>query len=283
MADRGGEGATSAYGAREVAELLGLSVPQLRRFVRAGLLRPERGPRGALRFSFQDLAFLRLVKQLSTRQVAPRRVQRALRRLREQLPEGQPLSGVRLDADGRQVVARRRGEVWDPESGQRLLDFEDRSGGEAVGIRDRSEAASLEVRMSAEDWYRLGCELHDGDAEHALDAYRRCLDLAPDHVDARLNLGCLHHAQGKLEDAEAAYRAALGLRPGDAIASFDLAVVLEDLGRLAEAQAAYERTLELDPGDADAHYNLARLHDRRGDTAAAIRHLHAYRRLTEPG
>ena len=98
-----------------------------------------------------------------------------------------------------------------------------------------------------------------------------------------MNLGCLHHAGGKLEDAEVDYRAALELRPGDAIATFDLAVVLEDLGRLGDAEVTYQRTLELDPRALDAHYNLARLYDRTGDTAAAIRHLRAYRRLTEQG
>ena len=272
----------SAYGAREVAELLGLTVPQIRHFVRAGVLRPERGPRGELRFSFQDLAFLRLVKQLSAQRVAPRRVHRALRRLREQIPDDQPLSGVRLDADGGQLVARRLGEVWDPESGQRLFDFADEAGVDPVDLGGAAEA-SLEVRMSAEDWYRLGCELHESDPEHAREAYGRSLALEPNQVDARVNLGCLHHAGGKLEDAEAAYRAALELRPGDAIATFDLAVVLEDLGRLEDAKASYQRTLELDPSAADAHYNLARLYDRTGDTAGAIRHLRAYRRLTERG
>jgi Flp pilus assembly protein TadD len=59
--------------------------------------------------------------------------------------------------------------------------------------------------------------------------------------------------------------------------------VLEDLGRLGDAEAGYLRTLKLDPRAADAHYNLARLYDRTGDTASAIRHLRAYRRLTEQG
>src|ERR1700737_315499 len=42
----------SGYGAREVARMLGLSVGQVRAWVRAGFLEPERGARGALRFSF---------------------------------------------------------------------------------------------------------------------------------------------------------------------------------------------------------------------------------------
>ena len=35
----------SGYGAREVAKMLGLSVGQVRAYVRAGFLDPTRGPR----------------------------------------------------------------------------------------------------------------------------------------------------------------------------------------------------------------------------------------------
>ena len=52
----------SGYGASEVAKMLGLSVGQVRSWVRAGFLTPERGPRGELRFSFHDLVLLRTAK-----------------------------------------------------------------------------------------------------------------------------------------------------------------------------------------------------------------------------
>jgi hypothetical protein len=39
--------------------------------------------------------------------------------------------------------------------------------------------------------------------------------------------------------------------------------------------------LAADPACADAHFNLARLFDRQGDPEAALRHLAAYRRLTQ--
>jgi tetratricopeptide (TPR) repeat protein len=277
----GGGDPRRAYGVREVADLLGVGVPQLRRFVHAGLLQPERGPRGELRFSFQDLVFLRIVKGLSKGRVPPRRVHRALRRLRDQLPAGEPLSTVRLEAEGGEVVARRNGHRWHPDSGQTLLDFEEAAPArDVVDLGERDEPA-LEVQMDADDWYRLGCALHEGDPERAFEAYRRALELDPEHADAHVNLGCLHHGAGKLADAEAEYRAALRLRPENATAAFDLAVALEDQARLAEARAAYERCLALDPACADAHYNLARLHDRAGDALAAVRHLREYRRLTE--
>src|SRR5436305_1352586 len=66
------------YGAREVAKMLGLSLGQVRAFVRAGFLDPERGPRRELRFSFQDLVLLRSAQGLVSARIAPRRVRRAL-------------------------------------------------------------------------------------------------------------------------------------------------------------------------------------------------------------
>ena len=47
------------------------------------------------------------------------------------------------------------------------------------------------------------------------------------------------------------------------------------------AITAYRMALALDPGLADAHFNPARLHEHAGNTKDALRHLLAYRRLTQ--
>ena len=67
------------------------------------------------------------------------------------------------------------------------------------------------------------------------------------------------------------------------IAAFNHGVALEDLGRVRDAIAAYERAIELDADNADAHFNLAGLYEKRGEKAAALRHLSAYRQLTVNG
>src|SRR5260370_16171487 len=113
----------SGYAAREVAKMVGLSVGQVRAYVRAGFLEPTRGPRGELRLSFQDLVLLRTAQGLVSARIAPRRVRSALRKLKDQLPEGRPLRGVHIRAEGDRIVVGDGSAQWRPESGQGVFDF----------------------------------------------------------------------------------------------------------------------------------------------------------------
>ena len=54
----------NAYSTRDVAALLGLSIAQVRSYVRAGLLAPSRSAAGRYHFTFRDIAFLRTAKEL---------------------------------------------------------------------------------------------------------------------------------------------------------------------------------------------------------------------------
>ena len=96
----------TGYGSREVSRMLGVSVGQLRSYVRAGFLHPARGPRGELRFSFQDLVLLRTAQGLIGARIAPRRVRSALRKLRSQLPEGRTLREVHIRAEGDRIARK---------------------------------------------------------------------------------------------------------------------------------------------------------------------------------
>ncbi|HXN83127.1 MAG TPA: tetratricopeptide repeat protein [Myxococcales bacterium] len=279
----------SGYGAREVARMLGLSVGQVRAWVRAGFLEPERGARGALRFSFQDLVLLRTAKGLLSARIPPRRVRSALSRLRMLLPEGRSLRGVKIIADGDRIVVGDGDARWQADSGQVLFDFDTAELARKVaplflrstragegGLREAGAAAE-----SAADWYERGCDLEEAAPAEARAAYRRALELDPAHPDAHLNLGRLLHEAGDATAAAAQYRSALASRPADATAEFNLGVALEDLGQTDDAVAAYARALALDPALADAHYNAARLYEKKGQAARAIRHLRTYKQLTD--
>jgi len=262
-----------SYTVREVSAMLGLSAAQIRSFASKGFLQPERGPRGELRFGFHDLVILRTAGELAAAHVPQRKVQRVLQRLREQLPAERSLTGVRIAADGDRVVVRDGAAVWNPESGQVLFDF---SVDELVERTTSIPRPSDEV----EELYDVACDVEMSSPSQAREIYERLLDLDHDHVDAHVNLGRLLHEDGAPAAAEKHYRRALELDPDHEIAAFNLGVALEDLGRFKDAIDAYLRSLELDPQNADAHFNLAGLYERRGEKAAALRHLKTYRRLT---
>ncbi len=271
------------YTAKQVAVLLELPVSRVHGFVRAGFLSPERSDDGSLSFSFQDLVLLRTAKGLVDAHVAPLRVKRALKKLREQLPEGRPLTAVAISAEGNRVVVRDGRTRWNPESGQALLDFEVRELERKVAPLAEAAAkkARAQTERSADEWFALGCELEIGAPIDALDAYRRAVGLDPTHADAFINLGRMSHEAGDLDEAERCYRCALDARSGDAIAAFNLGLILQTRGRVHEAIAAFEQALIADPQCADAHYNAARLYERLGQETAALRHLRAFKKLTD--
>lgn len=271
----------TGYTAREVAEILDLSVGQIRSYARSDLISPRRGPRNEYRFSFQDIVVLRAASELRA-QVHPRRIRRALSKLREQLPRGRSLTTVHITTDGDRVVVRDRDTVWEPDSGQVILDFAvaDLASRAAPFARRVFEEGSEDGDLAPDDWYNLAYDLEAVSTAEAKQAYGRAVELDPGHAEAHLNLGRLLHEEGALSEAEGHYNQALAASPDSAVAWYNLGVVREDQGLQREARTAYEQAVRLDAGMASAHYNLSRLYEGEGATAEAIRHLSEYRRLT---
>lgn len=272
-----------SYSTRDVAHLLGLSEAQVRSHAR-GYLAPDRGPRNAYRFSFQDLVLLRTAKALGDARIAPRRIRSAIRGLSRDLPAGRPLSGVSIASEGDRVVVRDGSTAWNPESGQLLLDFhvgELAERAAPVARRLARTARRSSEPLTAEQWYDLGVDLEAASPEDARDAHLRALALDTRHTESRVNLGRLYQEAGQPAEAATEYRAVLRSEPRHATAAFNLGTALEDLGHRAEAIAAYRKALEADEAFADAHFNLSRLYEQAGKRAAALRHLRAYKLLIE--
>jgi tetratricopeptide (TPR) repeat protein len=264
------------YGTRDLQRLLGIGPSSVRSFIRAGHVRPRKGARGQLQFTFQDLIILRTARTLSGANVPTRRLNRCLRELRKALPADMPLSGLSITAIGDQVAVREGHQHWDTESRQYLLalDVSVESGEvqviarEAPTVTDAGDAAH----------YDRAYELEEADPEAAIAAYQRCLEANEGHLEARTNCGRLLHLAGRLAEAEKIYR---GATEPDGTVLFNLAVLLEDSGREAEALEVYTQALEMDPELADAHFNLARLHERAGNRRESFRHLLAYKRASD--
>jgi tetratricopeptide (TPR) repeat protein len=283
------------YGVHDTAKLLGLPRSTIRAFVEAGFVSPARGRGRSLEFSFRDLIVLRTAQSLVAAKVPQRRITRSLKRLREQLPESMPLSGLSISAVGDQVVVREGQSRWQADSGQYLLAFDGDPERGALSVvegkaraqpmvRTEGRAQAVEARASRDEaepdsWFDRALALEDEDIQAARTAYEQAIKADPKHLAARTNLALLLHQAGRLADAERTYRAALLACGDDALVHFNLAVLLEDLKRRAEAVKSYEAALAADPAMADAYYNLALLCEQIGRPRDAIRHMAQYRRL----
>lgn len=269
------------YSLRSLQSLLGVSKRVLAGLIEAGFVNPSRGTRGELRFSFRDVVVLRTAFQLQSAKIASRKILRALEKLKRDLPEELPLSGIRVTAVGDTVAVKTGDAQWDAASGQHLLDFEVAPIRGDVRFLDAAPRSIKDPAEQAEEWFALAEQITDTNAVGAEQAYRKALEFAPQpHYHAYTNLGVLLcEAQTRCEDALAVFEEALQYFPEDALLHFNHAVTLEELKRYDEATTAYKRCIELDPTHADAHFNLARLSELQGDRQGLLRHLNAYRRL----
>ncbi|CAB3808122.1 tetratricopeptide repeat protein [Pararobbsia alpina] len=260
--------------------MLGVSRRVVSDLVAAGFVTPSRGPRNQLQFTFQDVVLLRTALQLRAAKIPPRKIVHALSRLRAELPDELPLSGIRVTALGDTIAVKTGTSQWDATTGQLLLDFEVAEIKGKVVFLDTTPGKK-EAALHAAEWYDLGEQLRTSNVKGAERAYRRALELSPEpYYEAYVDLGALLcEDEGRCEDALRVFDQALALFPDDAVLHFNRAVALEGLGRLNDAVQSYERCLELNPSYADAHHNLAILRDSLGDKQGFVRHLSAYRRL----
>src|SRR6266403_3905198 len=106
--------------------------------------------------------------------------------------------------------------------------------------------------------YNLGIVLSEqGEADPAIDHYRRAVDLRPGYAEAHYNLGRLLVELGQPADAIAHYERAAAINPADAEAQNNLGVTLFGIGHTDDAIAHYQKALEIRPDYAEASCNLA--------------------------
>ena len=130
-----------------------------------------------------------------------------------------------------------------------------------AGNLDDAEAAYrkvLDIDPDHADAHHLMGVLafHTARYDMAVDHHGKALALLPDFADAHANLGNALRALGRLDDAVASYRRAIRLKPEHAKAHNNLGGTLQDMGHLEDAAECYRNALAIDPDFAEAHGNL---------------------------
>lgn len=247
------------------ARLTGLSVRQIKRWRKMGILGDSEG-----RMSFADLRLLRSLASLLSMRLSTRRLNRALERL------GTPASS--LATDGKSVLYRKNGDLWNPETGQRHIDFEaaEQWDGEAslVAIPEPPLIAN-NTDPTAQEWHELALTLESADPKAAQDIYLKALRKDPRHVASHINLGRLRQLHGAITAAVRQYREALRIDPDNSEAVYNLATVFDDLEEKSAAIKYYEKASRQ---ISEAHLHLGRLHEERGEPMRARWHFAVWER-----
>lgn len=111
----------------------------------------------------------------------------------------------------------------------------------------------------------MGAALNQsGDYAGARAYLLRSVVARPDHALSWVNLGIAQAALGEVAAATESYATAATSNPNEPLAFFNLGNLYLRQNALAEAALSYERAVELDPGLARGHYNLARVYIQQG-------------------
>jgi tetratricopeptide (TPR) repeat protein len=266
------------YTIKEVGRILGVEPSRLRYWERLRLVRPQ-ARFGERFYSFGDLVALRTLQRLTDNQIPAWRVRRAVDLMEQQFgAQSVSLQELRFVEQGRDVLVVPPGtsRPFDPLRQQWALPFE--TPAEDSKVHTLTGPTPEELFQHA-----LDCEADPNLLSQAVGAYQKVLELAPDWIDAHINLGVALYQLGRVEEAREEFTAAVQLDPLSGISRYNLGCVLEEQGRIDEAIDHLRRAARAMPGHADVHFNLALAYEKSGERELARAEWVAYLRYAPTG
>jgi tetratricopeptide (TPR) repeat protein len=95
-----------------------------------------------------------------------------------------------------------------------------------------------------------------GDARGSIEAYERALELKPDFIAARINLGLMYlSVSGDPSRAQMQFKRAIEIDPACVAAQANLGLALEEQGQIVEAIAHYENLIAANPAENEFRWN----------------------------
>lgn len=266
-----------AYTRDEIRRLLKITEKQLASWEAQKLIAARE------HYGFKQLLALRAIIKLRKAHRPVPQISRALDALSAKLRGvHDPLTELKLYADGKRIRVEIDGRSMEAESGQLLLNFDQAELSRLLEFRaPESGAAERDRRATADRWFQKGLELEQTGASHeeVIAAYEKAISLDSRAAGAMVNLGTLHFNARNWRDAERFYRQALEADPDYPLAHFDLANLYDERGDRAKALEHYLAALRVSPNYADAHYNLALLYQGSNQPMKAVRHWTTYLKL----
>ncbi len=291
-----------------LAEILGVSVRVVRRWVRAGLLEATCEVMHLPYFDFSQLSAARQLARWMQQGASVQSIQQQLQLLRQRaeqrladhdlLPEQLTIENLPITADGKRLVLR-SGDYFLEASGQLRFGFdsastEEQAASAVVPFQKNPEllfplaaapvslthASIANSQLSLQEMLDEALAAEDNDdLPSAIDWCRAAMAAYGVNAEVCFQLAELLYRTGDLSGARERYFVALEVEPTLVEARANLGCVLAECGELELAVAAFEGTLEQYADYADVHFHLARTLEDLGQTAGAIDHWRQFLRL----
>lgn len=273
---------------------LGISVHEIRRWERTGLIQSRRRVHRLTYFDPAEVATVRHLAELIRSGVSLDRISSTLNDLQSRFPElSRPLDSLQvlLSRGTPALVLRSNEGGWiDPRTRQRLFSFTE----DSPPVTDEEEPATLPFpsldaapgigTLPVADWERMSEQaLADDDLPTAEFAIRRLTHLEPHNPRWHFELADILYRRDKPQAAAERYAIATELDPEYLEAWVQAGCVYVELGEPTEAKAAFAAALALYPELADVHFHLGELAHRAGETDAARLHWRKYLELDNLG
>ncbi|HTC92634.1 MAG TPA: DUF3857 domain-containing protein [Terriglobales bacterium] len=147
-----------------------------------------------------------------------------------------------------------------------------KAGGAALERRDFGVAVDLLKRALDQDpkqkdgWEDLGLA-YSGLNQHdqAIGAFRKEIEMNPEHARANSDLAGELQQEGKLEEAVGAYKKQIEITPSDKLAHKSLGLLLAQMKHDTEARTELETAAAIPPDDPQVKIALAQVYSRSGD------------------
>jgi tetratricopeptide (TPR) repeat protein len=212
-------------------------------------------------------------------------VTRAIGALKRSLPKvTRPLQELRIVSDGQRVVVRTHDGVFEPLTGQMVLDLEVRSLRDDV-VRVLRPSAGRERARTAYELYLRASQLdEDSDTmDEAEGLYLEAIRLDPWLAIAYTNLGNIRFRRHDPDGAEELYKKALEIDTRQPEAQYNLGYVMLERGKPSQSVPLFRGAIEADPKFSDAYFNLAMAYEQLGETAKARPYWKSYVELEPAG
>lgn len=254
-----------------------LNVPPglVRRWERLRLLRPAKKVGRLPYFDFREVTRVRRLIELLGDGVPKERLEASLKQLSGLKGFDDAVDQLDLVADGGRVLARDGFGLFQPNSGQRLFDFQSET---VEQDNDQPLLFPLPPGPRTEaDWHDRGLDLLDaGQTADAIDAFRSAIRLNPSAPEMHFVLAETLYQAGETAAALERFRVAVEWDDEYVEAWTQIGALHMERGELAAAKAAFEQALKLFPDHADAHYHLAGVLEDLGDVDGAIEELNSF-------